>query len=334
MSKTIVSILSEHLVPNLIFIREMEGTYSDLLFITTPLMEQRRSGIHLEMALGLEPESVRRVVVPNDNYRAILKELEAADLPEGQEYLVNITGGTKMMSLAVARYFDRYDSHLVYVPLGTNVYYDLSSEEPYAITYRVTLEEYLTLYGLRYECDNSLIQGKKEPFYTFNYMRLRDFAIPWRYTHANEDDGLKPTQRRYMTGEWFEEYTYLRIKSDFHLRDEDIAKSVKIYRDDSINNDNELDVTFVRDNALYVIECKVTMNGYGKQQKGMVEEYLYKLAAISKDFGLRVNSYLFTLHKIGEMPQATQDNIKKRMRILGIRDIVDGHKLTDKNIDL
>lgn len=334
MSKTIVSILSEHLVPNLIFIREMEGTYSDLLFITTPLMEQRCSGIHLETALGLEPESVRRVVVPNDNYRAILRELEAADLPEGQEYLVNITGGTKMMSLAVARYFDRYDSHLVYVPLGTNVYYDLSSEEPYAITYRVTLEEYLTLYGLRYECDNSLIQGKKEPFYTFNYMRLRDFAIPWRYTHANEDDGLKPTQRRYMTGEWFEEYTYLRIKSDFHLRDKDIAKSVKIYRDDSINNDNELDVTFVRDNALYVIECKVTMNGYGKQQKGMVEEYLYKLAAISKDFGLRVNSYLFTLHKIGEMPQATQENIKKRMRILGIRDIVDGHKLTDKNIDL
>lgn len=114
MSKTIVSILSEHLVPNLIFIREMEGTYSDLLFITTPLMEQRRSGIHLEIALGLDPESVRRVVVPNDNYRAILRELEATDLPEGQEYLVNITGGTKMMSLAVARYFDRYDSHLVY----------------------------------------------------------------------------------------------------------------------------------------------------------------------------------------------------------------------------
>ena len=334
MSKTIVSILSEHLIPNLIFIREMEGTYSDLLFITTPLMEQRRSGIHLEIALGLKPESVRRVVVPNDSYRTILRELEAADLPEGQEYLVNITGGTKMMSLAVVRYFDRYPSHLVYVPLGTNVYYDLSSEEPYAITYRVTLEEYLTLYGLSYEYDNSLIHGQHKPFSIFDYMRRKDFVIPRHYTHANENDWLEPTERRYMAGEWLEEYTYLRIKKDFHLRDEDIAKSVKIYRDDPTHNDNELDVTFVRDNALYVIECKVTMYGYGKKPKEMVEEYLYKLAAISKDFGLRVNSYLFTLHKMREMPPETQENIKKRMRILGIRGIVDGQKLTDKIIDL
>lgn len=32
MSKTIVSILSEHLVPNLIFIREMEGTPTPTFF--------------------------------------------------------------------------------------------------------------------------------------------------------------------------------------------------------------------------------------------------------------------------------------------------------------
>lgn len=83
-----------------------------------------------------------------------------------------------------------------------------------------------------------------------------------------------------------------------------------------------------------MIECKVTMNGPKKNPKETVEKYLYKLAAISKDFGLRVNSYLFTLHKMREMPQATQDNIKKRMRILGIRGIVDGQKLTDKIIDL
>lgn len=87
-------------------------------------------------------------------------------------------------------------------------------------------------------------------------------------------------------------------------------------------------MVFVKDNALYVIECKVSMTGYGKVPKSVVDEYLYKLAAISKDFGLRVNSYIFTLHQMWRFSKATQENMSKRMRILGIRDIIDGPKLT------
>ncbi len=52
MSKTIVSILSDHLLPNFLFIKEMEGQYSDLLFVSTPQMEMQEKAMHLEVALG------------------------------------------------------------------------------------------------------------------------------------------------------------------------------------------------------------------------------------------------------------------------------------------
>ena len=326
MSKTIVSILSDHLLPNFLFIKEMEGQYSDLLFVSTPQMEMQEKAMHLEVALGRKEGSVRRIVVANDNYKEILDALRAEQLSGSVEYVVNITGGTKTMSLAVHEYFCKLNASFVYVPIGKNSYYDFSTDQTHSLDYRVSLNEYFTLYGLAYDYDNGLICGAQKPFNLFNEQKMSNFYLTEELRSAQK--APRPELRRYLGGEWFEEYAYLRIKRDFKLRDEDIAKSVKICRLSSTSNDNELDVVFVKDNALYVIECKVSMTGYGKEPKSVVDEYLYKLAAISKDFGLRVNSYIFTLHQMWRFAKATQENMSKRMRILGIRDIIDGPKLT------
>lgn len=326
MSKTIVSILSDHLLPNFLFIKEMEGQYSDLLFVSTPQMEMQEKAMHLEVALGRKEGSVRRIVVANDNYKEILDALRAEQLSGSVEYVVNITGGTKTMSLAVHEYFCQFNASFVYVPIGKNSYYDFSTDQTYSLDYRVSLNEYFTLYGLAYDYDNDLICDAQRPFNLFNEQKMSNFYLTEELRYAQK--APRPELRRYLGGEWFEEYVYLRIKRDFKLRDEDIAKSVKICRLSSTSNDNELDVVFVKDNALYVIECKVSMTGYGKEPKSVVDEYLYKLAAISKDFGLRVNSYIFTLHQMWRFAKATQENMNKRMRILGIRDIIDGPKLT------
>ncbi len=326
MSKTIVSILSDHLLPNFLFIKEMEGQYSDLLFVSTPQMEMQEKAMHLEVALGRKEGSVRRIVVANDNYKEILDALRAEQLSGSVEYVVNITGGTKTMSLAVHEYFCQFNASFVYVPIGKNSYYDFSTDQTHSLDYRVSLNEYFTLYGLAYDYDNDLICDAQRPFNLFNEQKMSNFYLTEELRYAHK--APRPELRRYLGGEWFEEYVYLRIKRDFKLRDEDIAKSVKICRLSSTSNDNELDVVFVKDNALYVIECKVSMTGYGKEPKSVVDEYLYKLAAISKDFGLRVNSYIFTLHQMWRFAKATQENMSKRMRILGIRDIIDGPKLT------
>ena len=60
------------------------------------------------------------------------------------------------------------------------------------------------------------------------------------------------------------------------------------------------------------------------------EEYLYKLAAISKDFGLKVNPYLFTLHKMEKI----SGNFDKRIKILGIKGIYDGKRIAELDLKL
>lgn len=272
MSKTIVSILSDHLLPNFLFIKEMEGQYSDLLFVSTPQMEAQEKAMHLEVALGRKKGSVRRIVVANDNYKEILDALRAEQLSGSVEYVVNITGGTKTMSLAVHEYFCQFNASFVYVPIGKNSYYDFSTDQTHSLDYRVSLNEYFTLYGLAYDYDNGLICGAQRPFKLFDEQKMNNFYLTEELRYAQK--APRPELRRYLGGEWFEEYVYLRIKRDFKLRDEDIAKSVKICRLSSTSNDNELDVVFVKDNALYVIECKVSMTGYGKVPKSVVDEYL------------------------------------------------------------
>ena len=326
MSRTLVSILSDHLLPNFLLIKEMEGRFDDLLFISTRQMEERCMSGLLEEALNLEEGSVRCLVVENDDYNAVLETLRNAKPDDTSEFIVNVTGGTKTMSIAVHEFFRNFSARFYYVPIGANTYYDFTTGALSAINYRVNLDEYFALYGLAFEWDNGLLRGEKEPFKIFDRQKRRNFCLSKDLRNAHMQK--EPEMRRYLSGEWFEEYAYLRLKQEFNLRDQDIAKSVKIYRDESNNNDNELDVAFVKDNALYVIECKVSMTGYGKDPKDVIEEYLYKLAAISKDFGLRVNSYIFTLHQMNLLQTDARQNLEKRMRILGIRGIIAGNKLT------
>ena len=126
-------------------------------------------------------------------------------------------------------------------------------------------------------------------------------------------------------GRWFEEYCYCRLKREFKLTDDAIGKSAAIYREGSQSNDNEIDVLFVKDNMLYIFECKVGMIG-NNSPKETIEQYQYKLAAIAKDFGLKVEAYILTLHKIFNnktFSDSTIANIRKRQSILGLRGIID-----------
>lgn len=342
MSKTLVSILSDHSVPNYLFIKEMAGKYNDLLFITTDKVEKNtHRSIQLENTLLKEENSVRRIVVDSDDYHLIKEKIEKENLSDDVTYIVNLTGGTKMMSLAVHDYFVNKKSEFYYIPIGKNQYYNLTTNEKFPLEYRATLMEYFMLYGLKYVCDNTLLKDKSVTLNLFNNLKANDFVLikKMRASHR-QSNNLSTEDRRYYAGAWFEEYTYLRIKKQFALRDDDIAMSVKIFRnEDDNNNDNELDVAFVHDNVLNVIECKVNNtpdNEYkravSKQQK--IEEYLYKLAAISKDFGLQVSSYLFCLYKFDTLSEATQNNIKKRCKILGVRKIIGPSELSKSEIEL
>jgi Domain of unknown function (DUF1887). len=331
MKKVLVSILSDHLVPNYLFIKEMRGQYNELLFIGTPYTESKAIATHLENALENRKSNIKKVILESDQYQEGVQSLENISLPNDVQYIVNLTGGTKIMSLIVYDFFRKLNSSFYYIPIGKNTYCNIEEENIHALQYRISLREYFTLYGLNYECDNALLKEAQTTFQFFEKQKKRKFYLSDEIKKSHKAETA--TDKKYYAGEWFEEYTYLRIKKELNLREQDIAMSLKIYREDSQNNDNEIDVAFMYENALYIIECKVSMNGYGKEKWQTIEDYLYKLAAISKDFGLIVRPYIFTLHKMEKLPDGSLKGLQKRMQILGIRNIIDGKQLSKQKIE-
>ena len=95
----------------------------------------------------------------------------------------------------------------------------------------------------------------------------------------------------YLTGGWFEEYVYYLIKDN--VMPDDIAIGVHIDGVTEIKHNNELDVCFIKNNQLYVIECKS-----GIKSDSMFNEIVYKVSALKEVLlGLDCHSYIFSLKK-------------------------------------
>lgn len=110
----------------------------------------------------------------------------------------------------------------------------------------------------------------------------------------------------YLTGGWFEEYVYHLIQKN--VEPDDIAIGVRIDGCTEIRHDNELDVCFIKNNQLYVIECKS-----GISSESMFNEIVYKVSALKEVLlGLDCQSYIFSLKK-----DPTGD-LKKIAKYMGI----------------
>ena len=336
MSRVLVSILSENNIPNYLFIKQMKADegYDKHMFFVTERVEEKKLDEHLVNALGSWGDS-RRIRLDDKDFSKCLEKLreKIESSPKEDTYIVNLTGGTKVMSLAVYEAFkEKANSQFYYVTQNLKEIYDFQSGKFVSLTAKISLENYMKVYGLRMEADEYFLKDRETTMSLFNTLKnynYNRFAIPELKNCQSLADKI---DKRYYGGEWFEEFCYYRIKRDFDLDDDAIMQGVKLFNDaipssETAAHDNEIDVMFVKDNALYVVECKVGMSGYTKGDSNnaaidKTNETIYKLAAISKYIGFRVNSYIFTLHKVENFAQSTLDTFSKRMRLLGLKGMV------------
>ena len=326
MMTCLISLIGYNLLPNLLLIKELDGRYDKLLFVTTRRMRGLGRGKRLERALGLKENEVPRIVVSDEDLNEMVAGLKAYPFSPDDDYIINLTGGTHIMSLGSYEFFSRFSSNFYYIPQKKNKIEDVKTSADIPLHYRVNVYEYLTLHGIRFECNEELCKSKEytvdlfERYKRANYNRYRVPEILNAVHYADD------REKSYFSGAWFEEYTYHIIKDTIGLEEGSIYTGVKIYRDDSGKlNDNELDIVYTLDNELYIGECKVSMTG--PPESGglkMLEHYMYKLAAISKDFGINVNPYIFTLYRFGRSQENRMKGIRKRMKILGIKGLIDG----------
>lgn len=341
--RILLSILSDYLQPNFLLIKEFDGLYDRLVFVSTRKMEaaDKCKSRSLSVALSIPYVQENVIVVGEDDYQDILNKLKASSFSQDDQYIINLTGGTKVMTAAVCDYFHAFGYRNVsyyYVPIGKNVVEDFYLGQGKPIKYQMNLREYFALYGIRYEPQNKLVKPAEFTMNVFDEFKKKKFTRNRYRPIANADQLPNAVDRLYFNGIWFEDYCYLRIKQELNLPDNAICKSAKIFRGTN-DNDNEIDVMFIRNNKLHICECKVTMYGQSRSVTITAEGYLYKLAAIAKDFGLRVDSYILTLHwldhrrrqnpnqlvipSIDHQFPKPQDSLEKRCRILGISGILD-----------
>lgn len=328
MKTVLVSVISGQTIPNFLLMKELKSQFDSQIFITTYDMEGRDNpadskSIWIEKAAGIEPGSTRRIVVIEDSWQDISAKLHKLDDEPENRYIVNLTGGTKIMTLAVFEYFAQPGNTIYYIPFPKNEYHGLYPDRniSHKLKYRCNLKEYLMAHGLHYTQNGEQLAEPSKTLAFFEKVKKAGFdfqAVPEIvFAHKFIDKG----ERSYYSGIWFEEYVYHSIIVELKLSASNIALGVKLYRNpDEPENDNEYDVMYVRANTLFVIECKASV---GKVHKSGTDKYLYKLGAITKDFGLKVNTYLFTLTNLSNGNGQILKNLEKRRRILGIKGIFD-----------
>lgn len=156
MKHILVSLVSEQTIPNILAINQFEP--NELLFISTREMEKRHKTRHiLECLAGMGRDyrqKVSKIEIIEDSIHDCHHKLD--EWIVGQEdcdFTINLTGGTKIMSISAYDYFKDFKRlRMIYIPYPKNEFVtpfpkrSLSSVSPIAV--RLKVADYLAAYGL------------------------------------------------------------------------------------------------------------------------------------------------------------------------------------------
>ena len=292
MSKTIVSIISEQTIPNYLFIREMYLPGDSLLFISSDKFKARIDWIVNALDYRF-PCEIGKVVFPSEGEERWLdmQDCLLKVLSKDKHYLVNLTGGTKYMSLLVQHVFEQFGySEFAYIPYPKNHMLVPTNNEGTPLKYRISVREYMSNYNVSYtekevvedvSYTNAFFKWFISGHLNFEIVNLLRCYRDKKQVEIEKVETCEGTEKRpqikglddfihkihfpvkkegvlcrqeieYLTGGWFEEYIYHQIKEK--INPQDIRLGVLIKRTES-HNQNDLDVVFTYGNKLFVIEC-------------------------------------------------------------------------------
>ncbi|MFN4000334.1 Card1-like endonuclease domain-containing protein [Algoriphagus sp.] len=340
----LLSIISDQAVPNLHFIKQFQQPDSFFLFVTTQEMEEKNVTRNLMESLRLDPKKCRKVLIDASDASLIQLQLVKEKFSENEKYLINLTGGNKLMSQMVYQHFQKYDASMFYAPIGSSSYQQLLPEVkqiPKNPEIAISLFEYLESYGFAIESSLDYYEGVPKPEILMKKLLLEGHPSRVPVIARASKQEYKDPDKNYLMGTWFELHCYKVFKEAFGLDESQIACNVGIRRKDSTSpyeHDNEFDLMFIFQNDLYVMECKVYPAENLKTDK--ISGPMFKLASLTKNFGLKCKKYLAILGGITQDPQArTQlENLQVNLGIEKILEIEDfntysGRELMSNNIN-
>lgn len=355
---TLISITSQQTLPNVLFAKEQKNI-NRYIFISTELMEGQHKTKHVLNSLSLSIPKENIVEVIEDSIDDIIKKLDKIEFLDSEEIIINLTGGTKIMAIAVYSFFARKSCKIFYIPFPKNEIVQIFPEikqKVTALNYRVNLSEYFQSYDVQVETNsflqknqtlpvlltNKLFEKNKNYLFRQNWYSLQNlgkelYNRPFinlqeeRFSNVKKNlsainyqtqtNGiLSEKEIKYFIGGWWEEYLYHFIKTKLNLSDDQIGINIEINKDNSkrFSAGNEFDIIFIYENKFYVIECKTGIKDLAKTGIQVFNEYVYKLAALNKFFGLGAKLSLCILQSLPNDNEELRNFYQDRCEILNI----------------
>ncbi len=367
MSKILVSLVSDQTIPNVLFIHEMDQM-DKYLFITTKKMIDK--GL-LENTLAACPQTADRnesIIVDENSVLDTVRKLEQISelkFQDKDEFIVNITCGTKMMILGVYEYFRERRSEIRYIPIGTNtvkLLFPMVKTREFPLRFRFNLNTYFTASGINIIKNDTpqftkeqairmyrfLANARKKPADWKRYRELQNFLraaggkigkksfspnqlaewwgerdsgfeLEYLEKVLNElciDGMITKYTMKYLNYAWLEEYVFHHVNELLKPDPQEISLGIHIKKEETMN---ELDTVFTHENKLYIIEVKTSLKRMvGNRMQYFVDETLYKADSLRKEFGLQVNSSIFTFDHELLNHQGYEDHMK-RANLMSIR---------------
>lgn len=130
MSRTIiVSLIGGQTIPNVLFIKEYPKA-DFYLFISTTEMEEKKLVEHTVNACDISDDGYSTIIVDEYNLKNFNQTLESTfTIKSNDNFIVNITGGTKIMSLGAYSFFLKLKNTIIYyLDGGRNQYRQILPE--------------------------------------------------------------------------------------------------------------------------------------------------------------------------------------------------------------
>lgn len=300
MTATHLCLVSDQPVPSLTPLLDPALAVRQVILVHAP--ERARHAAWLADALQRHGRAVELFAL-QDGYDlpGLRREMSALAGRHPQGVIANITGGSKMMTIAAWETFTRPTDRLYYVDIRRDSLRWLRPEAPeQAVADRVRLETYIVAHGQRIQPEQPLRRDPPDPANLIEWRRLARSLAADSQPHSSSG------------GHWLEELVFAEIEA---LRAEDrtlqdVARQFKVVDGDRKRKpvENEYDVAVLRDNSLYLIECKTGQAGAGKAATAA----LYRLATLFEGLGgLRGGGILVS-------SEALSARIKARAELLKI----------------
>ncbi len=327
---TLISLLSDQTLPNVLFIEAVKTTVETYIFMSTRRMEREKKMDIIINTCQLTEAQCKSIEVEPEHYDAIIKSLEAESWNQTSQYLIHITGGTKMMALAVKDFFKPLpQSDVYYIPIGHQKAYSLTHNDKSIQLPQIHLNQYLSAHGYSFIHNNRPEQDHTTAHRLFEKVLTKGHPAKVDEIMHRVKPEYGEKDKRWYSGEWFEEWLYEKMKAILKIPDDDIAMKVKIksHRSETATeSDNEFDVMFVKNNKLYIVEAKVYSRF--RLSATFITSPMYKIASQQTVLGLHAHSIVVILSPLWENKSRTQ-RINDLKRVLRIHQVWDLHDLRD-----